>query len=483
MNARLNKYLPVFLIVTLAIVSRVPYMLSVDFMLDGDECIMGLMSKHFYEGKELPLFFYGQTYGFAFLEVLAISCGYMIAGVSDHVVKISVLLLWIAGCVYFYRSLLLMSNGNKGLALLVTCILILSPAWAMWSMKARGGYVSAFLVSNIVLYLSLLKSDKGVVVRFGFIGLLLVFIYQMQPLWLPGILPFVLYSLRDRPIQKLLLLASGMIVAILFFQSIAISDGYWKPAVLGGYDSQKLSTVWQYFYTNLTGYYYLTDTLQATQAAVVFVYVFVVIFLATFVIVAYRLIRGGENKGLIVIGMLSVLLSLSYNLFIDLGSPRYALPLFGYTLLFVTIVFNQEKSRPVVSVIFVGMILIGSYSMYLFRDFRFHEISKRSTLEAVEKIKQEGVTHVYCTGPLMQWELAFYSNEDIIARYYYSTDRYMPYIKAVDSVYMVAPERSAIVGKYGPVPDSEKTWINYDYFICKQPSPELLNVAGFQISE
>src|SRR5690606_2129438 len=133
-----------------------PLLLSEHFIMDGDECIMGIMSKHFIEGRHVPIFFYGQNYGFAFIEVLFISIGYLLFGISDYVVKLSVFALWIFGLFFFYRALCSIS-GNKWSALLFVMVLILAPAWAQWSLKARGGYLTAFTCSSLAWYLLVYK--------------------------------------------------------------------------------------------------------------------------------------------------------------------------------------------------------------------------------------------------------------------------------------------------------------------------------------
>src|SRR5262249_47721494 len=44
----------------MGLVSRLPQLFSGDLLLDGDECILGLMAKHVAEGRDFPIFFYGQ---------------------------------------------------------------------------------------------------------------------------------------------------------------------------------------------------------------------------------------------------------------------------------------------------------------------------------------------------------------------------------------------------------------------------------------
>jgi hypothetical protein len=48
----------IILIILVSILSIVPLLLSENVFLDGDECIVGLMAKHFIEGEGGPVFFY-----------------------------------------------------------------------------------------------------------------------------------------------------------------------------------------------------------------------------------------------------------------------------------------------------------------------------------------------------------------------------------------------------------------------------------------
>ncbi|MBL4586714.1 MAG: hypothetical protein JKX84_06630, partial [Flavobacteriales bacterium] len=148
----ISKY-DVILIAIASILSRLPMLLSENLFLDGDECIVGLMAKHFAEGNGIPLFFYGQSYGFSLFEIIPISISYSILGVSEISVKISMLCLWTLSIILFYKTLQeIGSERNKWAPLLITMVYIFMPSFAIWSMKARGGYLTAFLLSSAVMY-------------------------------------------------------------------------------------------------------------------------------------------------------------------------------------------------------------------------------------------------------------------------------------------------------------------------------------------
>jgi hypothetical protein len=61
-NARLRTVFCLVALAAMSIVSRLPQLRSPNLLVDGDECVLGLMAKHVAQGKELPIFFYGQHY-------------------------------------------------------------------------------------------------------------------------------------------------------------------------------------------------------------------------------------------------------------------------------------------------------------------------------------------------------------------------------------------------------------------------------------
>src|SRR6202012_4146749 len=143
---------PYIIIVVLCFASRLPQLLSPHLIMDEDECVVGLMAKHLMEGH-VAVFFYGQSYGFTLAESAMISLFSYFNGLNDHSVKLAMLTLWTIGIIFFYKTCkeILLPN-NKYAAWLMTLLFIFLPAWAVWSMKARGGYLTAFPLSAILLW-------------------------------------------------------------------------------------------------------------------------------------------------------------------------------------------------------------------------------------------------------------------------------------------------------------------------------------------
>src|SRR5690554_6658993 len=209
---KLSHY-SILVIVLLCILSRMPQLLSENLLLDGDESILGLMSKHFYEFKAIPLYFYGQSYGFSFAEVFIISLFYLVFGVSALAVKLAMLTLWTLGIIFFYKTLKAINfKNNHWIPLLITLAFIFSPSFAVWSMKARGGYLTAFFLTSIITFLLFKKNWKLSLWAAFFIGLLLIVIYQAQPLWLAGLIPIVVFQvLKNKNLQYALTNILGLI--------------------------------------------------------------------------------------------------------------------------------------------------------------------------------------------------------------------------------------------------------------------------------
>ena len=182
-------------VVLVCILSRLPQLLSPYFHADynGDECVLGLMAKHIAEGREFPFYFWGQSYGFCWVEAGLVAIAIKLFGVSLFALKMPMLILWTFGCVFFYAAMAQWTHRIYGFW--ITCLLIFSPAWMGWSMRARAGYITAFLLSTIVLFVLAQSGGQSLKKRATWIGILLGFIFFAQPIYLLGLLPLLFYLL------------------------------------------------------------------------------------------------------------------------------------------------------------------------------------------------------------------------------------------------------------------------------------------------
>ena len=85
-----------------AVLARLPQLLSRNLLLEGDECVLGLMGLHVAQGRDFPLFFYGQRYGLAIVEAPAAALSFLIAGAGPVPLKLAILAVWIAGVAFYF---------------------------------------------------------------------------------------------------------------------------------------------------------------------------------------------------------------------------------------------------------------------------------------------------------------------------------------------------------------------------------------------
>jgi hypothetical protein len=115
----------------ISVVSRLPQLLSPNLLLDGDECYVGLMAKHVAQGKEFPIFFYGQHYGFAPLEAAAGALGFVIFGTGALTMKLAMLALWTVGVLFSFLALSRLLGASR--SFLIASVLLFN--------RERSGFV------------------------------------------------------------------------------------------------------------------------------------------------------------------------------------------------------------------------------------------------------------------------------------------------------------------------------------------------------
>jgi hypothetical protein len=483
-----NRFISILLVLILLVASRWFYMSGSTFVIDGDESIMGLMARHFLEGKELPLFFYGQSYGFAFIEVLFISGVYSLIGVSGIALKVAMLILFAIGLTFFYLTLYeLNEKRNSWLIIIVTALLALAPSWAIWAMKARGGYHTAFAFSFLTTFLLFNNSINRKAITSVFIGLLIVLIYQSQPLWLVGLLPLVAFQYLNKTnwkpgINVLFGLGIGYIGFVILKSGMS---SFWSPSVISWdrlLDFNLMAFVAQ-VYKALTGSYYYGAFIEPDLSTKIVAWTYLVtVFLSVFWI-AVEIVRKRKSADKLSIFLFaSVILSISYFTVVNPNTLRYLLPLQGFLLLLIFFGLRKVRYKGVVISALTVILVISGLSIYNFRDFAYSEKSKIT--DVVETAQVKDVKYVFCEGGLLQWQLIFYSNESIIARYRGMRDRYQPYIDTVNAAFFRSDPGVGLVGYMPPKLDTARydvTVINDDFFLVKSPSRELLEKGGFKL--
>ena len=160
------------LIIIVAALYRLDFLYALDFRIDSDEAIVGLMAKHLTEGSAFPVFYYGQHYMGSF-EPWVASIFFELFGISAISLKL----------VPFCFSLLLIpvvfllgkecGGNNTGLisAMYIACA---PPVLAVWSSMARGGFIETVLLSALALlvFVRWLQDSKPSLLRIFILGLI-----------------------------------------------------------------------------------------------------------------------------------------------------------------------------------------------------------------------------------------------------------------------------------------------------------------------
>lgn len=490
MKKIISRY-PILVIILICIISRIPQLVSPHLVLDGDESVIGLMSKHMLQGKEFPVFFWGQVYGFSVIECLFILPFYLTLGISVISVKLAMLCLWTIGIVFFYKTFLAITGNNKNLAFILILLLILNPAWAVWSIKARGGYLTAFTLSSFVTLLLLHPNYRNKKYTYVITGILAAIIFESQKLWITGIIAFAAYNIfRQKRVSLLAILTfSFTIVAFIFYYHTDTTQPAYNPPITISTSLliDNLARIPYYLYTSMHGNYYLEEIQSPNLFCAVFGFIASIIVGALIFIALYYLVIRKWNHTLFIVSTLPIAAVLIATIFIWSITPRYLLPISGSTLISACLLLNtwRETRSPCLQVpskYILIVPLIGLVSLTTFYSYSFRPSTKRSFSSLFRTLKKNGVKYVVCTDELLTWQIIFHSNEAIISRPVWVFDRYLPYTMAVDSA-ISKKDKVAIVGyDNNRISLDLKEVVSQDeFFICINPPIDVITTRRSHI--
>lgn len=458
----------------LCIISRLPQLCSDNLVLDGDECIVAVMAKHIYVGKEFSLFFYGQQYGFSLIEELFILPFYAVVGVNALAVKLAMLLLWSLGLVFFYKSVDKLNTGNRCIPIVITLLLILTPAWAVWSMKARGGYLTAFTLSSILLFL-LVRKEQVSKVSWIIAGILLVIIFESMVLWLPGMLLLCLhFLLRQKSLVKMLCFLLPATALYFAFDAYRHTlPDFHKPEINAPYIQwlDNVLRIPQYLYTSLHGNYFFFDVYPPNFFQAAFAIGFSIIVL---LVIAAGIYHSRKNLLLFIL-ILAMLCALSITVVSSQMHYRYLLPLSGLTLIALQLLLNYVKPKKMYAAVAAAFLLLGVVSIISFKDFSFTVVKEKTFRKALDYMLNNGIYYTYCHDQYLVWEINFYSNEKILSREMPKGARYPEYHERIDAA-LNSGKKTALVGykdDYFGLDVKDPVFIDYIYVKENFPKAEL----------
>lgn len=483
-----------------AVVSRVPQLISPHLLLDGDEAILGLMAKHLADGREVPAFFYGQTYGFSAIEAAAGALAFRAAGVGDIQLKLAMLALWCAGVIGLFVAMSHLVGPRR--SFWATLVFVLLPAWSVWSMKARGGYLTAFAAASWLWCVLLSVRERSRAGGWFVAGSLTALIFLAQRLWLPGVLPVVAWLLwRDRRIRSALAYvagAAGVLAAAIAVSGMSLSQLADGPRARNHDPIGSLPGFLERIYTNLTGSYYLWVTIEPGPITAALAWFWSGLLAALLLLQVYRVVAGRFHAVSHVLCLSMLVTLLATWLLVEAPEPRFLLPIAALLVPWVAVEAVDLAGRlqvpEWVRAATVGsLIALGALAHVEFFDYAYlwnlpddGVREKDRIVRAIDYLHAHGVRHVFSTNGLLQWQMMFYSHETLVARYTSDRDRYPAYVAEVDRAFS-AGEPVALVGYATPMRDLVRSAtegralaIDDRYFVLLGPDRARLTDLGFR---
>ncbi len=333
-RARMWAYIAV--LVAVSVVSRLPQLLSPNLLVDGDEAVLGLMAKHLAMGREFPIFFWGQHYGFSSIEAMAGAFGFLLLGTNAVSLKLAMLALWTMGVLFLFLAQARLIGVHRSFWIMM--VFLLTPAWAVWSMKARGGYLTSFTATAALLWLLVQDRERETPLRWLVAGALTFLIYLAQPLWLPAVLPFLILVLLSR--RSLLCIVSYLAVPIVMVLLVRTSSGglvIGNPDVFGSFPP-----LWRQIWVSMTGTYYLARSFDPGPITGIMAVLWCCVLPAAVVLQLYRLVTGRYCLWSHVLFISAFGTIISELVMLKARDARYLLPLGGLLIMLAGI----ELPRP-----------------------------------------------------------------------------------------------------------------------------------------
>jgi hypothetical protein len=108
---------------------------------------LGLMAKHIAEGRDFPIFFYVPALWPCHRRSAAGSSELPGSCVGAVPLKLAMLVLWLVGISFYFLTF--SRTLGRARSFWITLAVVLMPAWAVSSMKAWSGYLTAFALAGL----------------------------------------------------------------------------------------------------------------------------------------------------------------------------------------------------------------------------------------------------------------------------------------------------------------------------------------------
>jgi hypothetical protein len=482
------------LLIIVGVLIRIPILTDPALLIDGDEAVVGLMASDWLKGGEFPIYFIGQQYGLSTLEACTAGLFFSIFGMTDWALKLSSLTIWLTGVVFFYKALIQYKPQKKQIASIVSFILVTAPTWLYWGMKSRGGYVSAFMFSAILLFLITKQNEQWSNPRSIAIGACLALISQFQSLWIISILPVSVYFiLNSKQLSQLKFIAVGFLGTLLPLVLIKFKQPtVWKPHLLR-FDNEPLPWL-----TNLpdvllhhfSGTYYLGGFAETNLLALLFSSAMLMVIGISFALVLYKNSTSKNWYNLNSLLLVSILANIFITLFLIPGA-RYLLPVLAIVLLLLfNLAAEGKKSVMFIPVILVSLSVSASFSRPFRQEsetYKFQtQLTKATMKKLINGLEEEGITNFFIMNAMGQHQIMFYGKGEINARFLHEKDRMQNRIDAVAEAFKNKEKTAFVLLKTADqkhFSESQMRHLLETVSLVINPTTKQLEAFGFETSD
>ncbi|MFT5582264.1 MAG: hypothetical protein ACI9G9_001529 [Psychromonas sp.] len=490
-----SKYSGIFwflLFYCLAILVRLPHLLSDNLFFDGDEAVIGVMANDLLLGKGIPLYFYGQNYGLSIVEVSSVGFWIMLIGKGIWALRLGGLLVFSGACTFLFFGLL-KRNLSKSWAFYATFLLIIFPSWLLWGAMVRGGYVTGLLSICALFYL---LSD----LRTNFFRLLAIsfFFALAYESHLPLLIPILPFLLRDAILQKFpiwrIILALAMAAGIVFlFKWLNVNGDLWhEPALISNWYEVYIMFKEQIknVLPNYGDFFFFTMNFNLPT------WCKPVLSLSLISLLLLGLMGGIRTKKKRIWYFLSILAMLSMFVlfsFVPNYSPRYMISIFTGFLFLLFFLWNE------ISVLKKGKALLFFFGFVSFiftfagskmkRDWYDTSLNCMTAFEELHtEVTRLDKKAVFITDVSIQWQWNYLYGHEIPATAFRQTERTNEFAQKTIQIYKRNPEKTAIIGLWGmffgideiPGFNDRRYQVNAKYFVMPEVLPTFFE-KGWQV--
>ncbi len=429
------------------------------YAVDGDEAIMGLMARHVLSGKGIPIFMYGQRYG-AGAGPEALLTTAVMAVTSLNVGSVKIVALLIFGGFVVVTATVTNRIFGKTAALFAVASLSATPTLAFWFSKLRGGHFIALILLMLALRSAWgLMENKDYSKHGGYTGAFLLGLFAAaaalaQPLAAGPAGALVIFALvyKRRSMftsLKLPALILGVLAVSIPVMLAMPEKSAWNPktGMAEAFGTNRFITMTG----KIPAFFrpYLDGIDISPPYWMVFVgWLWLVLSVICIIMVIKYAINGSgieraKHALLVIPPLLAPLPALFLRLYFV--APRHFLASLPFLCMAMGVVFcSMANWKPTARIIgrtlMIAALLTGIIvqAKFIGKATIYGPGTQKLPMQAscvqrtIDKLEADGIEYIFCTDFMMQWNLMFESEEEIISRRMNSEDRYPPYVRMVN---------------------------------------------------